>query len=339
MRAPAQIRPTALPVWRRRAILTGVCWCYLAALAGFWAFLHQAGDRWWVATLVMLSPRWPLLIPLCVLGVWVAAFRRWWLLVPVFAATWLMVGPVMGLRVSLPGAGTPRGEIRLVTCNVHRQHLEADHLAEFIDAVRPDIVTLQGWSETNHESLFAGGGWERRQEGELLIASRFPITRVTPVDFRDDPETPVAERGAAALVELQGPRGTIYLITLHLASPHGGLMESIEDSGGKLAANVERRWRESAIVRSAADEVKGPLLLAGDFNTTDDSPIFREHWEEYADSFAKAGCGFGFTYVNGHTQIRIDHIMGSPACRFVRCWLGPDVGSPHRPLVADVDCR
>ena len=34
--------------------------------------------------------------------------------------------------------------------------------------------------------------------------------------------------------------------------------------------------------------------------------------------------------------VRIDHILAGPGWRCGRCWVGPDVGSPHRPLLADL---
>jgi vancomycin resistance protein VanJ len=138
---------------------------------------------------------------------------------------------------------------------------------------------------------------------------------------------------------VQTPRGSVYLINVHLSSPHGALLEVFKDSGKTLAANAHRRWTQSEAVRTLTEEVQGPVVLAGDFNTTDDSPIFREHWADFADGFAERGSGFGYTYLINHTQLRIDHILADPSWKFIHCWVGPQVGSPHRPLVADLQVR
>ncbi len=111
------------------------------------------------------------------------------------------------------------------------------------------------------------------------------------------------------------------------------------DAGGRLEANSDRRWRESRLLRERVEGLTGPVVLAGDFNTTDDSPIFRENWGAYADAFAQAGWGLGYTYRNSHTQIRIDHILAGRGARIAAFHLGPDVGSPHLPLVADINFR
>jgi vancomycin resistance protein VanJ len=159
------------------------------------------------------------------------------------------------------------------------------------------------------------------------------------VDFNDHAGTPAGERGAAALFELRAAQGSIFLMNLHLASPHAALLTFKTDGGRKLVENIDRRERESEVVLGAAQLARGPLLLAGDFNTTDDSRIFREYWSEFADAFHRRGLGIGYTYLINHTQLRIDHILTDDAWHVHRCWVGPAVGSPHRPLIADLMYR
>jgi len=141
---------------------------------------------------------------------------------------------------------------------------------------------------------------------------RYPIGQVTPLDFAGSANNaPKAERGAAACFELLAPAGPINLINVHLASPHSGLLTMIHDHGNALAENIQRRWSESEMLRDLVEHTPEPVLLAGDFNTTDDSPIFREHWADFTDAFAERGFGFGYTYLIDHTQLRIDHILTS----------------------------
>ncbi len=329
------------PVVRRsfRPVLTFTCWGYLCAVVAVWLAIRQGGDRWWVGTVLMIAPRWPFLVPLAGLWAWVIWARRWWQAGPTAAASWVVVFAMMGFRMpSLPG-GPERGDIRILSCNVHRQQFHPEELMDFVSKVRPDIVALQGWSETNHQALFMSDGWNVRKEGELFLASRFPIGNVTPLNIVDDPNTPLGERGAAAIFEVQGPRGLIHLVNLHLASPHAGLLSATSDSGDKLTGNVARRWHESSLLLGMVESVQGAMVMTGDFNTTDDSPIFRECWGNLADAFTERGSGFGYTYLIGHTQLRIDHVLVGPSFEFTRSWVGPMIGSPHRPLMADIVCR
>jgi vancomycin resistance protein VanJ len=328
-RSGAGLRP------RHRALVT-LCLAYLLAVAGIWLALRLTGDRWWFGTLLMLVPRWPYALPLAVLWPWALVTRRVGLWVVLATATAVVLVPILGFRPALPGSESERGDLRLLTCNIHRQHVDAEGFATYIASVEPDVIALQGWSSINEDIMFGEGEWHTHREGELFVASRFPIESVTPINLDDGSGLPGGELGVAAIVELQTALGPIHLINVHLASPHASLLTLTSDKGRKLADNIERRWRESGLVRSAADRLHGPLLLAGDFNTTDDSPIFREHWSDFVDAFDARGSGFGYTYVNDHTQIRIDHILVDSSWETRRCWLGPNVGSPHRPLLADL---
>jgi len=319
--------------------LTVACWAYLLLVASVWLFMRQMGDRWWLATLLLIVPRWPFLLPVLGLGPLVFASKSWWQRGVVATATVMVLIMLMGFRVAMPASAPDRGDLRLLTFNVHRQHVDADQLARYIATVNPDVIAIQDWSSADNGALLTGNGWNVHREGELLVASHYPIGKVTPIDFSDVSDVPKAERGSAACFELLTPNGPINLINVHLASPHSGLLTVIRDSGQVLAQNVETRWGESEKIRDLVDHTPEPLILAGDFNTTDDSPIFREDWGDFTDAFSERGSGFGYTYLIDHTQLRIDHILTGQACRPIRCWVGTEAGSPHRPLVGDFMLR
>ena len=66
-------------------------------------------------------------------------------------------------------------------------------------------------------------------------------------------------------------------------------------------------------------------------------------WDDYTNAFSKAGFGFGetrWTTMRGITfGVRIDHILTNEHWRPQRCWVGPDVGSDHLPVIADLRLR
>ncbi|HEY1807543.1 MAG TPA: endonuclease/exonuclease/phosphatase family protein, partial [Acidobacteriaceae bacterium] len=126
----------------------------------------------------------------------------------------------------------------------------------------------------------------------------------------------------------------------HLASPHKalGLIRNRKRIGVDLLnLNASRREEESLEVRRRIDQAGGPFILAGDFNTPDDSQIFHQAWKGLRDAFGTAGFGFGTTYAKNHTWIRIDHILSTPDWRCTECWEGPDIGSGHRPVFAQLE--
>jgi endonuclease/exonuclease/phosphatase (EEP) superfamily protein YafD len=76
--------------------------------------------------------------------------------------------------------------------------------------------------------------------------------------------------------------------------------------------------------------------VAGDFNTPVESRIFQDRWSGLDDAFSRVGAGFGATKYNGWIRVRIDHVLTDSSWRAVgvSCW--ENVGSDHRPLVADL---
>ena len=139
--------------------------------------------------------------------------------------------------------------------------------------------------------------------------------------------------------ELETSAGVVTVVNLHLASPRHGLYVVIHDRAKGIAdleSNSALRWLESERVAREVEDVTGPLLLVGDFNTPPASAIFRRVWGHCTDAFGTAGWGWGYTFVNHRTTVRIDHILAGPGWRCDRCWVGPDVGSQHRPVLADL---
>ena len=94
--------------------------------------------------------------------------------------------------------------------------------------------------------------------------------------------------------------------------------------------------RELASLASMARGFPGRLLIAGSFNTT-----------PWTSAFARFGEGSGLAHMgrflpsypsgnSGLPQLAIDHMFASPGLRFADVWLGPDVGSNHRPVMAEI---
>jgi endonuclease/exonuclease/phosphatase (EEP) superfamily protein YafD len=103
-----------------------------------------------------------------------------------------------------------------------------------------------------------------------------------------------------------------------------------------VESNAISREIESRVTSRWAVQGQLPLLVAGDFNLPVESRIYRESWGGFINAFSRSGRGFGFTRFNGWIRVRIDHVLAGPGWRVDRAWVGPDVGSDHRPVVADL---
>jgi vancomycin resistance protein VanJ len=332
---------TALPAQRRprraRSAVAACVWLYVVFLCGLWAVL-LAADLWWLATLVMFSPRWLLPVPAAVLVVAAAYYRRWWSLGGLLLTLGLTLTPVTGFVVPWqrfqPATTSAGPRLRLFTCNMHYRKHDSPALDRFLADSQPDIVALQEWYESNQSVALLKGEWDVRRSSNLLLASRYPIRQVHGIGHDSN-----KAEGLVARYDLETPAGLVTLFNIHLASPRDGLEEAARaawQSAAQLQAGSELRWLQSENLARQAAGVSSPLLLVGDFNTPPESAIFRRIWSSYADAFSAAGWGWGYTYLGHTARVRVDHILVSPGWRCDRCWVGPDVGSKHRPVLADL---
>lgn len=309
---------------------------YFAAVVIVLILLRVAGDRWWLATMLTYGPRWVLALPLGILMP-VAARQR--ALVLLFLGLVLVAGPVTGLCVParmflVRDSGLPA--VRVLTCNVQGEQLDLLALGTLIDEIRPDVVALQECSPQHGRALFGRrqGEWHVRTDKGLCLASRYPVREAAVLG--DEP----GWRDIAVRYDLETPGGVVHFFNLHLATPRTGLeavLREWEKGIPALRANTTLRWKQSGVVSRFVDQVHGPTLVAGDFNMPGDSPIYRRFWSHYSDAFSSAGLGWGHTRFTRWFGIRIDHVLAGPEWRFRRCWVGPDIGSDHRPVIADVE--
>jgi endonuclease/exonuclease/phosphatase (EEP) superfamily protein YafD len=316
---------------RRRSALVAFLDClYLISLVGLIAFLRTCGDRTWLGTVLLFSPRWPALLPLVILlpiTLWKNRPMLIVLLVSILVAIFpLMQFGIGGLRKApAVGSGLP---IRVVAFNVHHQPLTAPQAVAFFASVHPDIVAIEEIVPGFNTRLFPRESWHTSWRGELFIASRFPI--IQSKNLSDE---------AITQYVLSTPAGPIDFAVVHLASPHYSLQDAIEgsDPGNvELARNIRFRADESAILARLAARSHHPLILAGDFNLLPDSPLFVSRFSTLSDSFEKTGTGFGWTYLGHWTAVRIDHVLSSNGVVPTAFSIGPWLGSPHRPIIADL---
>ena len=320
---------------RLRRTVAIACWIYLAILLAFWASVRLAGDYWWVATMLMYGPRWVFALPLIILLPAVLLLRRRSIL-SLLVSILVLLGPVMSLCLpwrKLALKDQPALSLRILTCNIHGTVLRFAAMADLITRSRPDVIAFQEWTGRFQPALFPDSSWHTQRDGELLLASRFPLKKLKTL------VGPSADNGDATCYEIQTPAGRIYLINIHLMSPHRALnaiLDNTPNAISMLNSNSNTRLAEAAIVSRFAATLPGPVLLAGDFNMPSDSAGYHQRWSAFTDAFTSAGFGFGYSYYTRFVRTRIDHILGGPGWQCPHAAIGPNVGSPHRPLIADM---
>ena len=247
----------------------------------------------------------------------------------------LVVGPVSGFCVPWGQLGSdPHGvRLRVLTCNMHYAKVPTGPLDRLIDETGPDVVAIQEWRDGSRSGALAAAGWHTHREPGLFLASRHPIRRADRIG-----DNSVGDQGSVARYELDTPAGVVTVFSVHFASPREGLVEVVRGGGGlgSVAENSELRWSQSRHLAALVARTSGPVVLAGDFNTPPHSAMFRQVWDPYEDAFSAAGWGWGYTFSARVSAVRIDHILVGGGGRSTRCRVGPDVGSPHRPVLADI---
>lgn len=329
-----------LPAPRRlRRLVALLSWLYFLAVVGAWMLLYLA-DLWWPATFFLFAPRWALALPLAVL-VPAALLRRRRSLIVLALSAAIIAGPLMGLCVpwgQLFSTSSEGFRLRVLTCNMHyRKNLNSLPLDDLVAGTSPDVVALQEWPEDNASAVLADRDWHVHRTSVLFLASRYPIVKTELLGRHSD-----SARGAVMRYDLQTPIGIVHFFSVHLASPRRELYETAHDAwrGPELVqASSDLRWEQSENLAHAAGEVTGPVVLAGDFNTPPESAIFRRLWDRYTDAFSAAGWGWGYTYLASRTTVRIDHVLAGPGWSCAHCRTCGDIGSPHRPVLADLVWR
>ncbi|MDY0166850.1 MAG: endonuclease/exonuclease/phosphatase family protein [Thermoguttaceae bacterium] len=302
-----------------------------------------AGDRWWVATLILFGPRWVVGIPLVALVPLALAVRPRWLW-PLGLSAVVVLWPIMGLRLPWRTLADPlHADLRVMTYNIDQCRVDEQSFAELLEVLQPDLVAVQEcpwwarWRVPDH--------WHVERAGELLVISAHPI-----VDVEVSRSQPSQWRGSyvnGLYCVVETPVGRIGFANVHLETPRHGLSAVLDrdrlvdlEQADYADARIQARRLDSEAMARWLASFPEPKIIAGDFNMPVESTIYREFWQGYENAFNRAGLGFGYskqTAIRNRVYgTRIDHILTDAHWRAIRSHLGPDLGSDHLPLVADV---
>lgn len=311
------------------------------AAALLWAF----GDVWWPATILLFGPRWVLLVPLLIAGIW-AALRDPPVLLVVGVGLLVGLGPLLGMRSGWRRALPERaGEsFRVVTFNAASGDA-VEPLGSLLDEWNADVVVVQecgGRLRAQIRELERlGFPLHVHTQATLCVTSRHPILSVRAMD-RDA----FAAAGGSGLVQtymIDWAGRQIAVTNVHLETQRAGLelfrAGRVLDAIPRLREKSALRSVELRATRRWVDSLDVPRIVAGDFNTPPESRIYRAEWADWTNAFDARGAGLGGTRLNGWILARIDHVLVDDLWRVARVRLGRDVGSDHLPVIATLRLR
>ncbi len=338
----------------KRALVAGAV-LYPIAIVVLTLLLRFVGENWWVTSVGLFLPRLPFALPLVLVVPVLVLFGPRKLLWLQLATALLLLCPLMGFSVPTPTFGAGAGpRLRVLSWNVNAGFGGYDKVVQQIDRVSPEIVLLQEILLDPKELVSSLKTRFPNVElsGQFLIASRFPISKVSHperVEFESRDRSP---RFMHYLVDTS--LGPIAVYNVHPVSPRGafyalrgrGLRHEIL-SGNVLSGSAEGTIQSHAGLRDVqlrtvselAAVEKVPVIIAGDLNSPELSTIFARHLSGYQDGFKKAGLGFGFTFPE-HPRwprwMRLDRILASDALLFVSFNVREDSPSDHLGVVAEL---
>jgi len=255
----------------------------------------------------------------------VAAVRKRRLLL-IGTVSWLLVGTVTVVGPWRPETVPPPVQgFRIVSANVNSKNPTINQAVTDALAQDGDLVFL---IEAGKARLAPPPEYTtviRPQYSAQVILSRFPARLLDkppgwPNDFR------------AHRLEVDAPAGRIIVYLAHLKRPHLGPGRIL-----RIRSQLEgqRREREALLKSAPAEGV--PVVVAGDFNTSDRSRPYRRITSRFRDAM-RAGWS-GPTYVAAVGRpflLRIDHIFiprGWCSARAERFTLH---GSDHRGVAVNI---
>lgn len=213
-------------------------------------------------------------------------------------------------------------------------------IVNFVKKEMPDVLCLQEYRpHKNVDFSFMPYKYEKISGSKFkhgqVIFSKYPIINSGSVAF---PNT----SNNAIYADVVKEKDTIRIYNIHLQSLH-------------IDANVENLAKEDseALIKGVGETFKMqqsqtelflknkskctyPVLIAGDFNNTAFSYVYREIRGDLKDTFKDAGNGFGRTYNFKFFPIRIDFVLADNVFK-VNAFKTYNVEfSDHYPVMAKV---
>jgi len=225
-----------------------------------------------------------------------ALARAWWLT----AVSALILVLCVAWQVSLfTGGADGKPELTVAAINLRFGEADADVVVELIRDRDVDVVVFTELTPESESALRSAGLTKELQHGVSRaeggfsgtgVWSRYPLAHVSALP---------GFMSQTFSVDVAVPDAPITLFAVHPRAPRTAKHHVWE--------------QELAALRDELAKVSGPVIVAGDFNTTRDHAGFRAIEEiGYVDAADQAGSGFAPTFPQGRAPfplVAIDHVL------------------------------
>lgn len=287
------------------------------------------GAQWWVfECLSHFRSHWAILSLLVAL--YAIASRSLLAGLIAFACLTANVLPLAPYLVARSAAHDTARTVRVMTVNLHGDDAVMPRLQALIAKEQPDIVLLTevppifpavpiNLFPQYSDTLFSQHG-----AFEVVVLSRWTINGPH-FDRSVAQPLPVL---SAELCDPANPAVCLALVGLHGARPFGRTVRS-----------RDAQLRRAAQLAFARGDL--PVLLMGDLNVTPWSPAFARLLDdgELRDASVSRGLTTTWPAICLWCGVLIDHILVNPKLAVIESRVAEDIGSDHRPVVADLAFR
>jgi vancomycin resistance protein VanJ len=241
------------------------------------------------------------------------------------------------LNFQLPNKSLPafsdHNNVRVMSVNLGSVLEDITETKAQIKKEKPEIIAFQETPEKLAMTIIPEGWYLRCRPS---VYSRTCVASIYPLEL----DTTVNESAfdkVAGVYKLNIKGEEITILNIHLETPRKAFtnFNISKLNFSAVFQNVNLRYNDASAVSVWIDQ-NSPDIIFGDFNMPVESAIYRSQFSNYANAFNEAGIGFGYTKFTSFHGVRIDHILLGKHTSVAKSWIGNDVGSDHRPILADL---
>ncbi|RKE92307.1 endonuclease/exonuclease/phosphatase family protein [Ichthyenterobacterium magnum] len=214
-----------------------------------------------------------------------------------------------------------------------------ENIVSFISEEKPDILCIQEYRPDGAIQLKSYYKYEelsgKKVKNGQAIFSKFPIIKSGSIEF---PNT----SNNAIYADMVKGSDTIRIYNVHLQS--SGIDPTVEKLSTETSENLFKRVSKTFKMQQFQTELfmmhkkqcPYKMIVAGDFNNTAYSYVYKEIKGDLQDAFEEAGNGFGRTFDFKFFPVRIDFILADKDFK-INSFKTYDVKlSDHYPILAKV---
>jgi endonuclease/exonuclease/phosphatase (EEP) superfamily protein YafD len=226
----------------------------------------------------------------------------------------------------VPSADALAGDpLRLLTVNVRGSNHSHEKALDLIEEADPDAILVLEVRPHWAEALDALADEYPHQ----LVHARPDGWGIAFFSRLSCPQLEVQNIGPGEIpsivAEIETPNGMVHLVGTHPAPPIS-------------SDHFAFRNEQFAALAKFASAYEGPTILVGDLNSTSFSPMFRDLLAASGLRDSRNGFGIQPTWPSRFVPfgVTIDHVLVSQEVAVRQRVVLPDVGSDHRPVMAEL---